>query len=258
MESTKDYKRVYVWQLPVRIFHWLNALSIVVLAITGFLIADPPAFLSQSEAFDSYLLGYIRAIHFISAYVFVGVMILRLYWSIVGNRYAHWRAFWPFSKKAWHNIVHVIKHDIFLLPEKNPKLSNISIGHNHFATLAYFLMFVFAFIMVFTGFGLYAQNSTWFFPKLFAWVPSLLGGDFLTRQIHHISMWFIFFFIIVHIYLVLYHDWLEVRGETSSMISGFKFVRKERVIQEEKLEGEVLDPVFEESFDDENDEISKE
>ena len=56
MELTKDYKRVYVWQLPVRIFHWLNALSIAVLAITGFIIADPPAFLSNAEAWDTFWL----------------------------------------------------------------------------------------------------------------------------------------------------------------------------------------------------------
>jgi len=244
MELTKDYKRVYVWQLPVRIFHWLNALSIVVLSVTGFIIADPPAFMSQKEAFDSYFMGYVRVIHFISAYVFVVVMILRIYWAFVGNRYAHWTAFWPFSKKGLHNFFHVLKHDILLLPEKNPKLSNISIGHNYMATAAYILMFFFAVIMVFTGFGLYADNATWFFPKLFAWVPSFFGGDFLVRQIHHFTMWLIIFIIIIHIYLVLYHDWLESRGETSSMFSGFKFVRKERVIQEEEKEGESLKSGF--------------
>lgn len=215
-------------------FHWLNALAVVVLAITGFLIADPPAILSQKEAYNTYLFGYIRVIHFISAYTFVGVMILRLYWAFVGNRYAHWRAFWPFSKKAVHNMGHVLKHDALLLPDENPKLSNISIGHNYMATLSYLIMFVLALIMIFTGFGLYADNATWFFPKLFGWVPEFLGGDFFTRQVHHISMWGFIFFIMIHVYLVLYHDWLEGRGETSSMFSGFKFVRKERLVKKGK------------------------
>ncbi len=237
MELTKDYKRVYVWQLPVRIFHWLNALSIAVLAITGFIIADPPAFLSNAEAWDTFWLGKVRVIHFISAYVFFGVMIMRFYWAFVGNRYAHWTAFWPFSKKGIHNLIHVLKYDILLLPEKNPKLSDISIGHNFMATSAYIIMFITALIMIFTGFGLYADNATWWLPKLFAWVPSFLGGDFLTRQIHHFSMWILIFIIVIHVYLVLYHDWLESRGEVSSMFSGFKFVRKERVKMEEKDDG---------------------
>lgn len=48
-------------------------------------------------------------------------------------------------------------------------------------------------------------------------------------------MWLILIIVITHIYLVLYHDWLDGRGETSSMLSGFKFVRKER-IEEDKDE----------------------
>lgn len=244
MGITKDYKRVYVWQLPVRIFHWANALAIVVLSITGFIISDPPAFLSGKEAIDLFWMGKVRLIHFISAYVFFGVMILRIYWAFVGNRFARWSAFWPFTKIGIKNIIHVFKHDIILLPEKDAKLSDISIGHNYLATSAYILMFFLALIMVFTGFGLFSNNATWWLPKLFSWVPSFLGGDFNTRMIHHVVMWFIIFIIIIHIYLVMYHDWLEGRGETSAMISGFKFVRKERVEMDKEETGEELTTGF--------------
>ena len=41
-------------------------------------------------------------------------------------------------------------------------------------------------------------------------------------------MWAFILFIAVHFYLVLFHDWLEGRGESSAMVSGYKFVRKER------------------------------
>jgi Ni/Fe-hydrogenase 1 B-type cytochrome subunit len=88
--------------------------------------------------------------------------------------------------------------------------------------------------MIFTGFGLYADTATWWLPKMFSWVPSFLGGDFITRTIHHITMWLIILIVMLHIYLVLYHDWLEGRGETSSMISGYKFVRGERVDKKKK------------------------
>ena len=33
----KRLREVYVWELPVRIYHWLNALCIVILCITGFI-----------------------------------------------------------------------------------------------------------------------------------------------------------------------------------------------------------------------------
>ena len=35
--------------------------------------------------------------------------------------------------------------------------------------------------------------------------------------------------IFSHVYLVFYHDWLEGRGEVSSMFGGYKFVCDERL-----------------------------
>jgi Ni/Fe-hydrogenase 1 B-type cytochrome subunit len=200
-----------------------------VLIVTGFIIADPPALMSQKEASDSFMFGTVRFIHFASAYVFVAVMLLRLYWAFAGNKYAHWKAFIPFSKKALHNIKHVAKHDMLLLPNKDKEYyKSINIGHNYVATTMYAIMFILALLMVFTGFGLMADNASWWFPKMFGWVPEFLGGDFITRQIHHLAMWGFILFIVIHIYLVAFHDIVEGRGEISSMISGFKTTRAER------------------------------
>ncbi len=124
---------------------------------------------------------------------------------------------------------HAIKHDILLVPEKHADFHNISVGHNGLAIFAYIGLFILTFIMILTGFGLYADTSTWWFPKLFSWVSPVFGGDFALRLIHHITMWIILLFVIIHVYLVFYHDWLEGRGEVSSMFSGYKFVRKERI-----------------------------
>ena len=227
--ETRNFKRVMVWELPVRIFHWLNVLSIFVLVVTGFLIANPPALLSSAEATNLHSFGIVRFIHFTAAYIFFFVMILRIYWAFVGNRFSSWRAFWPFSKKMWNNFWHVLKIDIMLLNEKEENISNISIGHNSVATLSYIAMFFLALIQVFTGFALYADLSSWWLPKLFTWVVPLFGGDFLVRTIHHITMWLFIFFSMVHVYLVFYHDWLEGRGEVSSMFGGYKFVCESRI-----------------------------
>ena len=56
----KRLREVYVWELPVRIYHWVNALCIVILCVTGFIIADPPAIMSASEAYFSYWFGVVR------------------------------------------------------------------------------------------------------------------------------------------------------------------------------------------------------
>ncbi len=248
--ETKNFKRVLVWELPVRVFHWVNVLSIIVLTLTGFLIANPPAILSNVEATNLHSFGIVRFIHFTAAYVFFFNMILRIYWAFVGNQFAHWKAFWPFNKKMWNNFWHVLKIDILLMNEDVENLSNVSIGHNSVAALSYIAMFLVALVSVFTGFALYADMSSWWLPDLFSWVIPLFGGDFMVRTIHHISMWLFILFTLVHIYLVFYHDWLEGRGEVSSMFGGFKFVRRKRIKTKKiKEDGEIF--VVEEEIDEE-------
>ena len=230
----RNFKRVMVWELPVRFFHWINVLTIIVLTLTGFIIANPPALQSSAEATNLHSFGYVRLIHFGAAYIFFFNMLLRIYWSFVGNQFSSWRAFWPFSRKMWNNFWHVMKIDILLLNENHPDVKDISIGHNSVASFSYVVLFLMALIQVFTGFALYADTSGWWLPKLFAWVGPFLGGDFMVRTIHHITMWIFIFFSLVHIYLVFYHDWLEGRGEVSSMFGGYKFVRTDRFVKHVK------------------------
>ena len=40
-EHPVEYRRVYVWELPVRAYHWINAIALVALCITGYLIGNP-------------------------------------------------------------------------------------------------------------------------------------------------------------------------------------------------------------------------
>lgn len=233
--KTRNFKRVLVWELPVRIFHWVNVLALTLLILTGLLIANPPALMSRAEPTFVENFGIVRFIHFASAYVFFFTMLMRIYWLFVGNKYAHWRAFWPFRKAMWSNFWHVLKVDILLQNEKEHNLKNLSIGHNSVAKISYIVMFFMALIMVFTGFGLYADMATWWLPKMFGWVPAFLGGEFITRNIHHVTMWIFIFFALVHVYLVFYHDWLEGRGEVSSMFGGYKFVAEERMKKEPEV-----------------------
>jgi len=223
-----EFKRVFVWEVPVRIFHWINVLSIVALIGTGILIGDPPALMSGTEATNQYWFGINRFIHFVAAYLFTLNAIYRVFWSFIGNKYANWKVFFPFTKKGLIKIKEVLVTDILLINPKKYDFSRHSVGHNPLAAVSYTIFFLLVIIQILTGFGLYSDMATWWFPKLFTWVVPLLGGDASARLIHHIVMWLIIMFSVIHIYLVFFHDWLDGRGETSSMIGGFKFVRKER------------------------------
>jgi Ni/Fe-hydrogenase 1 B-type cytochrome subunit len=221
--STHLLKEEYVWQLPVRLYHWINALCVVVLAITGYLIGRPIAIVNGAEASFSYWFGTVRFIHFVTAFVFFFNFAFRIYWGFVGNKYAHWENFIPLKKAQWKELFEVLKVDILQVRCK----PIVSVGHNTLASLTYFMTFLAFLLQCLTGFGMYAAMSKAAFPKLFAWIVPLLGGDMATRQIHHILMWFFIVFAIIHVYLVFYHDYVERRGVTSSMIGGWKFVEKE-------------------------------
>lgn len=227
MESTKTktikHKLVYVWQLPVRFYHWTNALCILVLCVTGILIGNPPAIASSAEASFGYWFGIVRFIHFVAAFVFFFNFVMRLYWGFVGNKYAKWDNFILLKRKQWKEVKDVLKTDILQLENKPLE----SVGHNALASLSYFFTFIAFLIQSLTGFTLYAAMSESWFPKLFAWIGPLLGGDLATRQVHHVFMWLFIIFAIIHIYLVFFHDYVERRGVTSSIIGGWKFIEEE-------------------------------
>jgi len=215
--------RVYVWEIPVRVYHWLNAICILTLCVTGYLIGQPLAIQKASEASQSYWFGTVRFIHFLAAYVFFFNFIFRLYWGFAGNRYANWRNFIVCRKRQWKELRQVLAVDIFQAQNRPIE----TIGHNALAGFTYFLTFAAFLFQAVTGFGLYAAMSKSWFVHLFAWIVPIMGGDFAVRQWHHMFMWFFVLFSLVHIYLVFYHDYVEGRGELSSMAGGWKFIEKE-------------------------------
>ena len=222
-------REVLVWEMPVRVYHWINALCIVSLCITGYIIGSPLAFMKGTEASFNYWFGTVRFIHFVTAFLFFFNFIFRTYWGFAGNEFARWSNFIPLKRRQWKEILDVIKVDVLQITHKQID----SIGHNSLASLIYFITFLIFLLQCLTGFGMYAAMSTSFLPKLFAWVVPFLGGDMHVRQLHHLFMWGFILFAMVHIYLVFYHDYIERRGVTSSMIGGWKFVEEDVVERQE-------------------------
>lgn len=213
------YQKMYVWELPVRIFHWLNAVAILVLIVTGYVIGAPQKIFDASEPYQQYWFGIVRFTHFAAAYIFFFNYLFRIYWGFVGNKYAHWSEFIPLTREKLVEFWEVLKVDILQI-QTHRKLAE---GHNSMAGLTYFVAFLIFLFQAATGFALYSGMSDSFIPGLFAWMVPLMGGDAWVRQWHHMAMWFFILFTIMHVYLVFYHDWVEGSGETSSMISGWKF-----------------------------------
>ena len=86
--ASVDLERVYVWEMPVRLTHWVAFFSILILSATGYFIGHP--FVNVPDpAKDHFVMGTVRAIHLYTAIVFSALpCCVRIYWLFVGNKYA--------------------------------------------------------------------------------------------------------------------------------------------------------------------------
>jgi Ni/Fe-hydrogenase 1 B-type cytochrome subunit len=217
-----EYYQLYIWQLPVRFFHWLNALSVFVLGVTGFFIAKPLPIMSAGDASSQYYFGILRFVHFLFGFIFLVNFLGRVYWGFAGNEFSRWKNYIPRSKDKWKEVLQVLCLDIFLIC----KLPIKSYGVNALAGIIYGMMYLAIVFQIFTGFALYSVMNPGWFPQLFSWVIPLMGGIASVRHWHHLFTWIFVAFTIMHIYLSWYHDYLEGRGTISSMVGGWKFIEK--------------------------------
>jgi len=226
--TIKRATSVYVYEVPVRLWHWINAAAIMVLIVTGYLIGAPLPSMDISEATHQFLFGYIRFAHFAAAMIMTVGFFGRIYWAFVGNSHARqmfylpvWRAQW------WTEVWHEIKWYAFL--EKTPKKY---VGHNPLAQIAmFFFMTLGMTFMIGTGFALYAEGlgqGSWA-DTLFGWVLGLVGNSMVLHQIHHLGMYFILVFMMIHIYAAIREDIMSRQSMVSTMISGTRTFKDDRV-----------------------------
>lgn len=219
-DTAPPAQAIYVYEAPVRIWHWINAASIVVLAVTGYLIGSPLA-TQPGEASAHFVMGYIRFAHFTAAYLFAIGFAGRLYWAVVGNHHAR-EMFWVpvFSRAYWQDALRMMRYYLFL----GPSPSGYS-GHNPLSRFAIFFVFVLiSLFMIATGFALYGEGTqagSWA-QVAFGWVRPLLGGSQNVHTWHHLGMWAIVCFVILHIYAAVREDIMGRQSVIGSMVSGYR------------------------------------
>lgn len=211
---------VYVYEAPVRVWHWVNALAITVLALSGYFIGKPLPTM-PGEASDHFVMGYIRFAHFAAGYVLAVGLLGRAYWALVGNHHAR-ELFWVpvFSRAYWREVLTMLKWYLFLIPKPGQY-----VGHNPMARLAMFAGFMgISVFMVVTGFALYgegAQMGSWQ-ERLFGWVIPLMGQSQDVHTWHRLGMWGMVIFITLHVYAAIREDIMGRQSIISTMVSGFR------------------------------------
>ncbi len=225
--AKRKEEAVYVYQAPIRIWHWVQAFAILALCATGYLIGSPLPSVG-GEAYDHYIMGYIRWIHFVAAYLVIIGFVFRIYWAFVGNVHSRqifappvWRGSW------WAEVWHEIKW--YAMVAREPKKYE---GHNPLAVVTMHIMYVWGtMFMIVTGLALYGEGTgpgTWQHGWFSTWVIPLFGQSQDVHTWHHLGMWVIICFVIIHVYVAVREDIMSRQSIISSMISGWRMFKDDR------------------------------
>ncbi len=210
---------LYVYEAPVRIAHWIFVLCIPALAVTGYLIGSPLRS-NYGDTWNTWVMAWIRFIHFTSGYILAVTFVVRVYWAIVGNHSAR-AIFLPpvWSLRWWAGLFGQMKYYLFVGKDK------LWVGHNPLAQMAMFAMFTLGVIfMIFSGFALYAQQWGWGLTpmNLFGWQFRLFDDPQTVRTLHHLGMWYVLLFVAVHVYMVFREDIMSGESVIGTMINGIR------------------------------------
>ena len=227
--AVKPPRAVYRHRLPVRIWHWTNAVAVFIMIGSGLMISNahphlywgeyganfdkpwfsPPAFPGWLTIPSTYNLAYGRRWHLL----FALVMAFNLLWFMIAGfatRHFTRDLRLRLAELTPSNLLHDVReHLAFRFHDAaHPERMNV------LQKLAYCAaLFVFLPTMIGTGLAL---SPGWNAGA--PWLLDLFGGRQSARSIHFITCWLLIAFIVVHLVLVLLAG--PVR-EVRSMITGW-------------------------------------
>lgn len=237
-QNSSDELRVYpAWDLPVRCFHWINALSVFLLLGIGLAI-----FNSDTLGLSTAGKVILKSWHVAVGYVFLANLTGRLIWGFIGGRYARWRVIVPWGA-GYLTALHRSAAG-FLSGRPEPH-----IGHSPLGRLAVGVLLLALVVQGLTG--LVLAGTDLYYPPFGHWLarwvaaPGVNPGEVLPyrpdlvdaaaydamRQmrapviaIHKFGLYLLSVLAVVHISAVIF---TEIRGGgtlVSGMISGRKIL----------------------------------
>lgn len=215
------YVREHIFSGAIRVFHWLRALSMVVLVITGAYICWP--FLTMPQSSDVLVQGWVRLAHLIAGFILVAVTLVRAYLFFFGKSDIERRSFKDvISVKAW---VAQLKSYFWIGQHKHAGV------YGPLQFVSYFGISVAAAFMCITGLVLYAnvyhQGLGGLLWEPATWITAQMGGLAVVRLWHHYVTWAFVIFLLIHIYMAV---WMGIRFKHNSVdaiVSGYDYHPKD-------------------------------
>jgi thiosulfate reductase cytochrome b subunit len=182
-------KRIYLHALPVRIWHWINALSFFVLILTGIQIRYRGAvhLVSFKTAVDLHnLVGFVLILNF---------LLWAIYYALSGKLKVYLPD--PNLKNFVLGSIRQARYYAYgiFVGEPNPHHATPDSKFNPMQQVAYFnIMLLFLPLQIMTGLMLWDL-------KLFSGWISFFGGLKIVDAVHLLLSIFFFAFLFVHVYL---------------------------------------------------------
>lgn len=182
----KSQELIKVWDLPLRIFHWL--------LVAGFLVA----YLTEDE---------LLTVHVWAGYLVFGLLLFRLVWGFIGNDYARFANFLCSPVKS----VTYVK-DVIALKAKR------YLGHNPAGTAMIMLLLVSLLMTSLSGFAVYGadQNAG---P-----LANLVGSsnEKVWEEFHEFFANFTLLLVLVHVVGVIVESFIHRENLAKAIWHGYK------------------------------------
>ncbi len=217
-EKEEEFTSLYRWQ------HWIRALSIAVLIITGFYIAEPFVASIPSAQPDNFMQALFRFWHVVFGFILLSVVVFKSYLFIFGKKH-------EIERKSIKDIVNpkvwIKQIGYYLLITKHPKLNGV---YNPLQFMAYTGFYLMMTALILTGLILYVHVYHDGFSNLIYGTmrafEAMMGGLANVRTIHHLTMWGVILFILGHIYMAVYNAIFGKEGAMDAIFSGLKWHKK--------------------------------
>ena len=215
-------KMEFEFSAGLRWTHWLRAIAIFVLTVTGFYLAYVFVVPEPSNEPVLFLNAKFRMWHEIAGFLLIAVTIFKLYLFCVDRISANERVGFldALSPKIW---IQQIKYYLFI--GEHPTLRGV---YNPLQFIAYIGLYAMVVLISLTGLILYvhAYQGGGIGGALYDYmrpIEAMMGGLAMVREIHHITMWGILIFVPIHIYMAIFNSIMGKEGAIDAIISGYRF-----------------------------------
>ncbi|WP_299002779.1 cytochrome b/b6 domain-containing protein [uncultured Shewanella sp.] len=226
---------VPVWDLPSRIFHWVNLFLVLLLLFVGFIMLFKPELGITGLAAKIKL----KELHIIIGYGFTINLSLRICWGFMGNKFARWSAL-SLKKGEVKDYVKMMNH-----PDAPQYL-----GHNPLGKVM--IIFILLTLSIIALTGLIRAGTDVYYPPFGGMTQQFIAQENtepssikpydktgvdetkaallspykkLAGIIHLYSVYFLMLLIFLHVLGVIWAEITHQPGIVSAMISGNKSIK---------------------------------